>query len=497
MPLTSLRFGLNFNLLYPMSENSFDIVVIGSGPSGQRAAIAAAKQGRHVALIERMRQMGGVSVSTGTIPSKTMREAVLHLSGVRERAFYGAAYRVKDNITADDVLSRTHTVIAREREVVRHQLDRNGIRLIQGTASFAGPHRVDHEHEGHHGCVDGEFIVIAVGTRPASPRGVQVDGVTVHNSDTILEFRKIPRTMTCIGGGVIGLEYASIFAALGVRITVVDLSATLLGFVDREIVDNLIYQLRESNVVFRLGEKVERVQVEGKNGHQQAVTYLESGKVIASEVALFSAGRQGNADSLKCENAGLTPDERGRLKVDEHFRTEVPHIYAVGDVVGFPALASTSMEQGRHAALHALKISNCAMHDLYPYGIYTIPEISMVGATEERLTASSVPYETGVARYREIARGQILGDDSGVLKLLVHRDNRKLLGVHAIGSGATELIHIGQAVIGHGGTIDYLINAVFNYPTLAECYKVAALDASNRIAAVSHEEDEAAVLAEV
>ncbi len=468
-----------------MTAEPFDLIVLGSGPSGQRAAIAAAKQGQRVALIEKMRQVGGVSVATGTIPSKTMREAVLYLSGVRERAFYGVAYRAKENITADDVLSRTNIVITREWEVVRHQLSRNGIKLFQGVAHFVDSNTVEFEHDGRVHQLKAPIIIIAVGSRPASPRGIEVDGAVVHNSDTILEFTKIPYSMACIGGGVIGLEYASIFAALGVRVTVIDLAPTLLSFVDREIVDNLIYQLRELNVVFRLGEKVDRVLVENdSHGHKQAVTYLESGKVIASEIALFSAGRQGNADTLKCENAGIQCDERGRLKVNEHFQTTASHIYAVGDVVGFPALASTSMEQGRHAALFALGSKNSAMHDLYPYGIYTIPEISMVGATEERLTTKSVPYEVGIARYREIARGQILGDDSGVLKLLVHRDNRKLLGVHAIGTGATELIHIGQAVIGHGGTIDYLINAVFNYPTLAECYKVAALDAANRIAAV-------------
>jgi NAD(P) transhydrogenase len=467
-----------------MAELEFDLLVLGSGPSGQRAAIGAAKLGKRVAVVERMRNVGGVSVSTGTIPSKTMREAVLHLSGVRERAFYGAAYRTKEEITADDILNRTQTVITREWEVIRNQLARNHIKLLQGQARFVDPHTVEFEFEGAVNRVRGEHIVVAVGTRPAAPRGVDVDGRTIHNSDTILEISRIPKTLACIGGGVIGLEYASIFATLGVRVTVIDLATALLTFVDREIVDSLIYQLREMNVTFRLGEKVVKASVEDKGDKKQALIQLESEKLIGTEMALISAGRQGNADLLDAEKAGLEADERGRLKVNEHFQSAVPHIYAVGDVVGFPALASTSMEQGRHAALHMFKVIDSGMHDLYPYGIYTIPEISVVGATEERLTANSVPYEIGIARYREIARGQILGDDSGLLKLLVHRENRKLLGVHAIGTGSTELIHIGQAVIGHGGTIDYLINAVFNYPTLAECYKVAALDAHNRICAV-------------
>lgn len=467
-----------------MAEIEFDLVVLGSGPSGQRAAIAAAKAGKKVAVIERMRHVGGVSVSTGTIPSKTMREAVLYLSGVRERAFYGASYRTKEEITAEDILSRTQTVIAREWEVIRHQLSRNNIKLYQGSARFLDPHTIEFEYEGAVNRILGRYIVIAVGTRPAAPRGVEVDGHCIHNSDTILEISRIPKTLTCIGGGVIGLEYASIFAALGVRVTIVDQATSLLGFVDREIVDSLIYQLREMNVTFRLGEKVVKAALEDKNGKKQALIQLESEKIIATDMALISAGRQGNADSITIEKSGLTCDDRGRIKVNEHFQTDVPHIYASGDVVGFPALASTSMEQGRHAAIHMFQIADKGMHDLYPYGIYTIPEISVVGATEERLTASAVPYEIGIARYREIARGQILGDDSGLLKLIVHRENRKLLGVHAIGSGSTELIHIGQAVIGHGGTIDYLINAVFNYPTLAECYKVAALDAHNKICAV-------------
>jgi NAD(P) transhydrogenase len=467
-----------------MSESNYDLVVIGSGPSGHRAAIAAAKLGKRVLIVEKMRHVGGVSVSKGTIPSKTMREAVLYLSGVRAHAFYGESYRVKDEITAEDLLSRTHAVITREWEVLRNQLARNRVKLLQGTGSFVDPHTLAVATDAGIEQVRGDFIVIAVGTRPATPAGVEVDGRTIHNSDTILELDRIPRTMTCIGGGVIGLEYACIFAALGTRVTVVDQAPSLLSFVDREIVDSLIYQMRELNVVFRLGEKVERAVLEEKNGMKTALVFLQSEKIIATELALYSAGRQGNTDGLQLDNAGLAADERGRIKVDADCRTSVPHIYACGDVIGFPALASTSMEQGRHAALHAFGIEKIEMVDLYPYGIYTIPEISMVGATEERLTQNSVPYEIGIARYREIARGQILGDESGLLKLLVHRDNRKLMGVHAIGTGSTELIHIGQAVIGLGGTIDYLINAVFNYPTLAECYKTAALNASNRIAAV-------------
>ncbi|MCC6476567.1 Si-specific NAD(P)(+) transhydrogenase [bacterium] len=469
-----------------MATHDYDLVVIGSGPSGHRAAISAAKLGKRVAIVERMRELGGVCVATGTIPSKTMREAAIHLSGIHQRAFYGSAYRAKDSITADDLRHRTQMVMAREYEIVRDKLVRNGVEVVLGTARFADSHRVVVELQDETREVTADFFVIAVGTRPYMPPSVEHDGVTILNADSILDIKVMPKTMTCIGGGVIGLEYASIFSALGVQVTVVDLAKNLLGFVDTEIVDALIYQLRQMKVVFRLGEKVESVTVDHSGAKPHAVTHLASGKIVVSDIALYSAGRQANGDTLDAEKAGLEIDKRGKLSVNSVYRTSVDHIYAVGDVIGFPALASTSMEQGRLAALDAFGARDEKhVHDIYPYGIYTIPEISTVGATEELLTQESIPYEIGIARYKEIARGQILGDDTGVVKLIVDQRTRRLLGVHAIGTGATELIHIGQAVIAHNGTIDYLINAVFNYPTLAECYKTAALDASNRLKAIS------------
>jgi len=468
-----------------MSQQKYDLVVLGSGPGGQRAAISAAKVGKKVAIVERMRELGGVCVATGTIPSKTMREAALHLSGIQQRAFYGATYRNKENITAEDLRMRTQMVMTREWEVIRAQLTRNGVDIFVGSARFADPHTIIVEHHGETQELHTDNVVVAVGTRPYMPPGVEHDGETILNADSILDIKKIPRTMTCIGGGVIGLEYASIFATLGVRVTVIDLAKDLLSFVDTEIVDALIYQLRELNVVFRLGEKVVSVSVDNSGDTPHAVTKLESGKIVVTDVALYSAGRQANADTLDADKAGLVVDKRGKLTVNSRYRTNVEHIFAVGDVIGFPALASTSMEQGRLAALEAFGLrDDRVVPDIYPYGIYTIPEISTVGATEELLTQESIPYEIGVARYREIARGQILGDDSGIVKLIVDQRTRRLLGVHAIGTGATELIHIGQAVIAHNGTIDYLIHAVFNYPTLAECYKTAALDAHNRLAAL-------------
>lgn len=468
-----------------MSSQHFDIVVLGSGPSGQRAAISSAKLGKKAAIVERMRELGGVCVATGTIPSKTMREAAIHLSGIQQRAFYGASYRNKEIITADDLRLRTQMVMMREWEVVRAQLTRNNVEIFVGNGRFTGPHTMTVEYHGEEQELTADNFVVAVGTRPYMPPGVEHDGETILNADSILDIRHLPRTMTCIGGGVIGLEYASIFATLGVSVTVVDQAKDLLSFVDTEIVEALIYQLRQMNVVFRLGEKVDSVTVDKSGETPRAVTKLASGKIIVSDVALYSAGRQANADLIDGEKAGLIVDKRGKLSANSRYRTNVEHIFAVGDVIGFPALASTSMEQGRLAALEAFgKRDDRQVPDIYPYGIYTIPEISTVGATEELLTQESIPYEIGVARYKEIARGQILGDETGVVKLIVDARTRRLLGVHAIGTGATELIHIGQAVIAHNGTIDYLINAVFNYPTLAECYKTAALDASNRIAAL-------------
>lgn len=468
-----------------MPQEKYDLVVIGSGPGGTRAAISAAKKGKKVAIVERMRELGGVCVATGTIPSKTMREAALHLSGLQQRAFYGATYRNKENITAEDLRIRTQIVMTREWEVVRSQLTRNNVDIFVGTGRFSDPHTIIVEHGDDEHELKTDFAVIAVGTRPYMPPGVEHDGVTILNADSILDIKTIPRTMTCIGGGVIGLEYASIFAALGVRVTVIDQAKELLSFVDTEIVDALVYQLRQLNVVFRLGEKVEQVTVDKSGDTPHAVTKLASGKIVVTDVALYSAGRQANADLIDAAKAGLEVDKRGKIAVNSRYRTNVPHIFAVGDVIGFPALASTSMEQGRLAALDAFGYEDeKQVPDIYPYGIYTIPEISTVGATEELLTQESIPYEIGVARYKEIARGQILGDETGVVKLIVDQRTRRLLGVHAIGTGATELIHIGQAVIAHNGTIDYLINAVFNYPTLAECYKTAALDAHNRLAAL-------------
>ncbi|MEZ5116545.1 MAG: Si-specific NAD(P)(+) transhydrogenase [Candidatus Nanopelagicales bacterium] len=465
-----------------MSQDDVDLLVIGSGPGGQKAAIAAAKLGRRAAVIERRHMVGGVCINTGTIPSKTLREAVLYLTGLNMRDLYGQNYRVKEDITVQDLLARTQHVIGREIEIVRSQLFRNRVTLINGTGRFLDQHTVavrPHDSE-HDRVVSAEKIVIAVGTRPARPEQVQFDGRRIVDSDGILELDTVPQTMVVVGAGVIGIEYASMFAALGTRVTVVEQRDRMLDFCDAEIVEALKFHLRDLSVTFRFGETVASVESDD-NG---TVTTLASGKRIPADTVMYSAGRQGATDDLDLEAAGLTADRRGRIAVDEWFRTDVPSIYAVGDVIGFPALAATSMEQGRLAAYHACGEPVHSLLSLQPIGIYTVPEISYCGRTEDELTESSVPYEVGISRYRELARGQIIGDSYGMLKLLVSTQTRHLLGVHVFGTNATELVHIGQAIMTCGGTIDHLVDTVFNYPTLSEAYKVAALDAMNKMRAV-------------
>jgi NAD(P) transhydrogenase len=462
--------------------HDYDLLVIGSGPGGQKAAIAAAKLDRRVAVVERPDMIGGVCLNTGTIPSKTLREAVLYLTGLDQREMYGQSYRVKDDITIADLAARTRHVVGKEIDVVRSQLSRNRVAILSGTAHFAGPNAIEViDGDGRVRAVSAEKIVIATGTKPARPASVAFDNRTVMDSDGIINLERVPRSMVVAGAGVIGIEYASMFAALGTKVTVVEQRDRMLEFCDLEVVEALKYHLRDLAVTFRFGETVSSVEARPEG----AIASLRSGKKIPADTVLYSAGRQGATDELKLEAAGLTADARGRIAVDEFFRTAVPHIYAVGDVIGFPALAATSMEQGRLAAHHACGEPVHHATLLQPIGIYSLPEISFIGKTEDQLTDDCVPFEVGVSRYRELARGQIIGDSYGVLKLLVSPEDRSLLGVHVFGTGATELVHIGQAVMGCGGTIDYLVDAVFNYPTLAESYKVAALDATNKMRQVA------------
>jgi NAD(P) transhydrogenase len=456
----------------------YDLIVIGSGPGGQRAAIQGAKAGKRVAVIEKQSAVGGVCINTGTIPSKTMREAVLHLSGFYSKNFYGANRAAAETTTMSDLLFRVQRVVENEVGVTQDQLKRNGVDVIHGIGKFMDAHHI--RVENGHGFAEllGEFIVIATGTKPAANAKVPINGRNIIDSDQILSMPQIPRTLIVVGGGVIGVEYACMFATLGVRVIIVEKRPRLLEFADTEMVEALSYQMRDHRATMRLNEEVESVE-ELPDG--KVAANLVSKKRINADALLYAVGRQGNVERLDLAAAGIESDNRGRIKVDADFRTAQPHIFAVGDVIGFPSLASVSMEQGRIAAARAFGLQVQTDPDSYPYGIYTIPQISFIGKTEEQLTDADVPYEVGVAYYREIARGQIAGHTDGRLKILFHRETLELLGVHIFGENAAELLHIGQAVFRLKGQITYFIDTVFNYPTLAECYKTAAFNGLNRL----------------
>ena len=456
----------------------YDMLVIGTGPAGQKAAVQSAKLNKKVGIIERKQVVGGVCINSGTIPSKSLREAVLYLSGFRQRTVYGSTYRLKQDITMEDLAFRCRHIIADEIQIIQNQMARNHVDLIFGTAHFLDAHRlaIQQGHETIEHTAD--HIVIAVGSQPARPSDVPFDGRSVIDTDEWLTLECLPSALIIVGGGVIGSEYASIAATMGIKVMLIDQRPRLLEFVDHEIIDALQVQMGQIGVSLYLNEQVMHIE---KQAHGPVVVQLGSGKQLEASMVMYSAGRIGATKDLNLDAIGLLPDARGRLRVNPQFQTDVPHVYAVGDVIGFPALASTSMLQGRLAACHAFGLPCEAKTQLLPYGIYTIPEISMVGPTEQDLVRNQVPYEVGVARYQEIARGKLIGDEIGLLKLLFHKQTRQLLGVHGIGEGATELIHIGQAVMAHGGKIDYFVDTVFNYPTLAECYMVAALAGLNRL----------------
>lgn len=464
----------------------FDVVVIGTGPAGQKGAIQAAKLGKRVAVIEKGNVLGGAQVNTGTIPSKALREAALHLTGATKRHLYGESHRVKKHVTISDLIAVSQQVIRNEWEVIRDQFDRNGVELIWGHAHFEGPNLLQVVRADEAEMVTADRFLLAVGTRPARPAHVPFNDQSILCSDALLKLESLPRTMIVVGGGVIGVEYACIMTTLGVRVTLVEGRGHVLGFLDQEITEAFQYFMRQSGITLRLGEKVTAIeQLPPSNGDGVVVqAQLESGKTLRAQTLLYAVGRQGVCKSLELGNVGIEYDDRQRLTVNEHYQTSAPHIYAAGDVIGFPALASTSMEQGRRAVCHAFGVCTADLSTLFPYGIYSVPEISMVGKTEDQLTREGIPYDAGVASYKEIARGQLLGDETGMLKLLIHQDTHQVLGVHAIGTGATELIHIGQAVMAHGGKAEFFINNVFNFPTLAEAYKVAAYNGLNKLAHV-------------
>jgi NAD(P) transhydrogenase len=520
----------------------FDVAVIGTGPAGQKAAIQAAKLGKRVCIIEKENVLGGAAINTGTIPSKALREAVLHLTGVGRRGLFGDMSRVKRNITIADLIYVSQQVIHHELALIREHFDRNNVELLWGSARFDDESILYIDRADDFEAISAEKIIIATGTRPARPASVPFDNKTVFTSDELLRLDRLPKTMIVVGGGVIGTEYACMLATLGVKVTLVEGRREVLGFLDHEITEAFQYHMRRMNITLRLGEKVAKIERltpvvarsaaaspmmiaaaaatsfatntdadpmpaaaagtasalhPDTNGNGQGhandrfqdfapnaplvQATLESGKALRAETLLYAVGRQGTTSALKLEKAGLLYDDRERLKVNQNYQTTQPHIYAVGDVIGFPALASTAMEQGRLAVCHAFGVPTTSIPELFPYGIYAIPEISMVGKTEDQLTTEGIPYEAGIAQYKELARGQLLGDETGMLKLLIHQQTGQILGVHAIGTGATELIHIGQAVMTFGGTVDYFINNVFNFPTLAEAYKVAALNGVNKL----------------
>lgn len=462
-----------------MSAVNYDLIVLGSGPAGQRAAVAAAKMGKRVVVVEARSVVGGVCINTGTIPSKTMREAVLHLSGYNYRQIYGMNYRVKEKINMADLAFRVQAVIKTEIDVTEAQLSRNHVDIVHGIGHFIDPHHIRVEGPQTEMTLEAERVIIAVGTKPAASQKVPVNGRTIIDSDQILGLESLPQSLIVVGGGVIGVEYTCMFAVLGVRVTLIEKRNRLLDFADQEIIETLSYHLRDMRVTLRMGEEVESVE---ELSAGTVVANLESKKRVSGDALLYAVGRQGAVDDLNLSAVGIQADSRGRIAVDEHYCTNVDHVFAVGDVVGFPSLASVSMEQGRIAAARAFDDHAATTNpSFYPYGIYTIPEISFIGKTEQQLTDEDVPYEVGMAYYREVARGQIRGDTTGRLKLIFHRETRKVLGVHIIGEEAAELVHIGQAVMTLGSTVDYFIDTVFNYPTLAECYKVAAFNGLGRL----------------
>ncbi|MFA9420914.1 MAG: Si-specific NAD(P)(+) transhydrogenase [Gammaproteobacteria bacterium] len=459
----------------------YDFIAIGSGPAGKRAAIQAAKLGKSVLLVEKNAVVGGVSVHTGTIPSKTLRETVLFLSGWRQRGIYGRSYKVKENITAQDLTQRLQSTLSHEVEIILHQLMRNNVDIMYGHARFKDEHTIAVEDsEGTFAEYSADKFLICVGTRTRRPDSIPFDGESIIDSDEIINLQTIPKKLLVVGGGVIGMEYATIYKALDIEVTILESNDYILGFVDKEIVEEFIHHLRDCNISLRLNEELKSIN---KRDDGKVICSLKSGKSLLVDTVLFAAGRQGvtGPDDLALENVGVEIDNRGRITVNENYQTNIEHIYAAGDVIGFPSLASTSLEQGRAAACHAFDAEVHSQPELFPYGIYSVPEISMVGLTEKECTAKGISYEIGIARFRETARGQILGLREGMLKMLFSIETQKLLGVHIVGEGATELVHIGQAVIALGGTLDYFVQTVFNYPTLAEAYKVAALDAYNRM----------------
>ena len=453
----------------------YDLIVIGSGPAGEKGAAQAAYFDKRVALIEREPHVGGAGINTGTVPSKTLRETALYFSGLKARGLYGVDYQVKRDLTVHDFMYREQEVVRSLREVVVANIERHAIELVRGQAQFVDPHtlRVG-ERE-----IVGDVILIATGSVPTRPTGVPFADPRVYDSDEILSMERLPGSLAVIGAGVIGCEYTTMFAALGIRVTLVDGRERLLGFLDGEVAERLRLDMQLLGVDVRLREGVVRYDTDSDGVRLD----LRGGEALKVDAVLVAAGRVANVVGLGLERAGLAVNDRGLLTVDARYRTAVPHIYAAGDVIGFPALASTSMEQARVAMVHAFDLKyKTAVAPIFPLAVYTIPEIGMVGETEESCRQKNIDYCVGRALYRTNARGQITGDLNGVLKLVFRYPDKTLLGVHVIGESASELVHVGLMVLQAGGTIDAFINTVFNYPSLGDTYKYAAYDGLGALA---------------
>ncbi len=460
----------------------FDVVIIGSGPSGKAAAIQAAKLGRKAAIVDGMFQVGGVCVHTGTIPSKTMRETVLNLTGWRERGFYGRAYRVKANIRASDLMQRLQMTLQNEVDIQQDHLLRNGVNIIQGHARFVSDKVVEvGVPNGDTVSLAADKFIVAVGTKTYRPDYVPFNGETVIDSDEVTCMTELPRSLTVIGAGVIGVEYATIFQTLDTNTTLIEPRETMLDFMDREILMHFRHDVVNDGMRLQFGQKVKKIECRD-NG--SCIVHLDSNRAIASDMVLFAAGRVGATKDMGLEKLGIKVDHRNRISVNKNFQTSCENVYAAGDVIGFPSLASTSLEQGRVAVLHALGEKSHKTPEFFPFGIYAVPEMSTVGMSEEEVIKRKIPYEIGIVQLRETSRGKVMGLQSGLMKMIFSSKTRRLLGVHIVGEGATELIHIGQAVLTLKGTLDYFLENAFNYPTLAEAYKVAALHAHNRMMAL-------------
>ena len=458
----------------------YDIVVIGSGPAGEKAALQASKLKKQVALIEKSTHLGGASLHTGTIPSKSLRETVMHLALLRQQT-HGIDIKFKENLTTRELMYRKEIVIQDQENSLRRNLEKNHITVIEGIPRFQSatileitPADSSEKYE-----ITADYTIIATGSSPRRPKWAPFDNECVFDSDSILDIKHLPKKVTIIGAGVIGCEYASIFSKIGIRVNLIARDRNILPFVDRQIAENLMYQMRNQRITLRLGENVEGIE---KINTDEIHVKLESQKVLPCSTVLVAAGRFANSGGLNLDKVGVELGKNGLIKTNENYQTDQPNIYAVGDVIGFPGLASTSMSQARIAVLHAFgKLEFEKMPKNLPLGIWTIPAVSMVGKTEEELTDECTPYEIGIAHFKEISRAHIMGEEEGILKLLFEPETLKILGIHIIGPHASELIHLGHSVMFFEGTIQYFMNTVFNSPTLDEAYRIAAFNGMNRL----------------